>query len=96
LVSGELILFPVSPQAYARVIEARAWKMLNSPDGFNGYTAAEIKAWRRNPSRNTVGVAVHRASLGVVPIVKSNCRKIEARIRRRFKDEETNNAVIGG
>jgi hypothetical protein len=85
---GELLPFPVGPQAYARVIEARAWAMLNRPDGFNGHSADDIRRWGHGkPMRNTVSVAVYCASVGVMKgrITKSNCRKIECGIRRRFR-----------
>jgi hypothetical protein len=65
-------------------IEQRAWALLNSPSGFNGYTADEIRTWGRDRysiSRNTVGVAICRARDEVVEREVDTTLRLEERCR---------------
>jgi hypothetical protein len=42
-------------------IKARAVELLTSPDGFNGYTADQIRSWNGGYLRNVIGIAIIHA-----------------------------------
>jgi hypothetical protein len=76
-------------------IESHAWQLLNSPDGFNGYSADEIKKWRHRRdfvTRNSVQVAICMARdeawvRGRVRFSNGDFSKVESRIIRRLRDQ---------
>ena len=73
-------------------IRARAVELLTTPAGFNGYSAAELRACKGYARHNNVGVAVCRARDAVeagLPakdmISKAEFREIEAAVKKELK-----------